>query len=123
MFYLLLVLLVGLLILGKFLDDRWGWRSEIGVGLIVIAMICLLIIAVAWTITYFSVKAFVNAEYLAIAETIKNSRLEEISELERVALTNTILEANSYIASCQYWNTTIFDPFYPDEVMELELLK
>ena len=117
MFYLLLVLLVGLLVLGVVLDNTPGGL------LIAISGMCLFFVILIWSVTYVGVKSFINAKYPAMVETIENSRTEEMSEIERAALTNEMLEINSQIASWQYWNNTILDPFYPDEVMRLKLLK
>jgi uncharacterized membrane protein len=63
------------------------------------------------------------AEYHAVKATIARAREVNISELERAALTQKIIEVNAEIASAQYYNRHGFDIYIPDEVEDLEYLK
>jgi len=99
--------------------------EDFDVGWFVLAAIsgCVLFIAlVAFPVVHIEARSFI-VKYHAVKETINQSRQAEISDIERAALTNTIIAINAEIADCQYWNKTIFDIYIPDKVMELELLK
>lgn len=62
--------------------------------------------------------------YYAVKETVESVRnRDNISEFENVALSQNIIEINTWLKKAQYWNGTIFDIAIPDKVMELELLK
>ncbi len=57
----------------------------------------------------------------AIQQTAINGR--EIDALEGAAFRLAISEANQTIASLKYWNSTVFDIWYPDSVEKLEPIK
>lgn len=110
--------LLGLTILGyKRLDGSFGWCL-----ISAASGVFLFFALVMWPVSYYGTKSGI-VQYHALVETIEQSRQSEISDIERAALTIKIFEANMQIASCQYWNKTIFDIYIPDEVMELKMLK
>lgn len=122
MFYLLLVLAVGLIVLGIVWCEKWRYEG-IGVSFAFIGVVYLLVMVLVWPINYFTSKSFVVATYPALVNTIENSRMEEMGELERAALTTKILDINGDIARMQYWSQTMWKPLYYTKVMELEPLK
>jgi hypothetical protein len=83
----------------------------------------LLLLIVVMLVTYMGCQDLVNARYPAIKATLESSRDKALDPLERVAIQKQVMDINSEIKSCQYWNTTSFDPIYPDKIMQLELLK
>lgn len=63
------------------------------------------------------------AEFNATKQTIADVRIAEISDIERAALTQKIIEANKWLAKTQCNNKNLVDIFIPDEIDELEPLK
>lgn len=62
--------------------------------------------------------------YPTFVQTIESARHEDISDYERMALTQEILEFNLQLQKAQYWNSTfMFDMFYLDGIMELEPIR
>jgi len=88
----------------------------------IICLAILLIVAMLWPLNYYTEKENIQ-RYHAIKSTMENSRLTENTQFERVQLTQQILEVNTWIESCKYWNSTIFDRAIPDEIENLEYLK
>lgn len=64
------------------------------------------------------------AEYYAVKQTIDNARATDITDIERAALTQKIVDTNKWLAGVKY-NNSIFllDDFIPDEVENLEPLR
>jgi amino acid transporter len=73
-------------------------------------------------ILYYDGKAEIK-RYYALKQTIEDSRKNELSDIERAALTKKIVEYNADLASVKYWNDTIFDIYIPDELAKLDYLK
>ena len=61
-------------------------------------------------------------EFESVRSTIQEARAKQGS-IEIAALTLEIAKCNQWLANTQYWNSTIFDWWYPDEVEALEPLK
>lgn len=62
-------------------------------------------------------------KYESVRSTVDQARSGEISDIERAAIQNKIIETNSELASLQYWNTTILDIWHVDDVMDLKPIK
>lgn len=122
MFWLILLGLIGLTALGVALVTSGDWEI-VGLLVSVFSGVVLLLLLIMWPINYMICKDLVNARYPAIEATLETSRDTSLDPLERTTIQKQVMELNSEIKSCQYWNQTSFDPMYPDEVMELELLK
>lgn len=124
MIILIAVLVIGLGVVGLMFFDDWEHEglhftsmvfTFIGGG----ALAIMLLIA---AINQLGGRGEVE-RYHAIKETIEISRSENISEIERAALTKEIIEVNAHLASAKYWNENGFDIFIYDGVTELEPLK
>jgi len=63
------------------------------------------------------------AEYHAVENSIANARATDITDIERAALTQKIIEANKWLAKVRYDNNTLWDIYIPDEVNDLEPLR
>ena len=60
--------------------------------------------------------------FKSVELSINNARINNIG-LENAALQLQVIEANKWLASAQYWNSTIFDIYVPDEVDDLKQIK
>ena len=85
--------------------------------LIVFAMILILI----------PVRLSVNAEigqYKTTETTIMEARNKSISEIERAAIQNKIIESNKWLANARYYNSLpILNWYFPKEIEKLQYLK
>ena len=62
--------------------------------------------------------------FKAIRETVESQRLNELSDYERVGLTENIIEANQWLRKKRFWNQyKLINPLIPEEVDELEFIK
>lgn len=121
MFYVVLFLLVALFIVSIIVAIKSNIFDFVGVT---VSIICGLILGVgllAWFSSYYGYKDQISQYYIT-KQDLEN-RHEKFTELENAALTQKIIELNRGLASAKYWNQTFFDPFVPDEVMDLEYLK
>lgn len=82
----------------------------------------LIIMLLAWPISHFGYKSQIQ-QYHVTKQSIERSRKNELSELERAALTNKIIELNRGLADAKYWKGTIMGIYIPDEIMELDYLE
>jgi len=63
-------------------------------------------------------------DYSQLRDNLSRHRNDStIVDVERSTVFNKVLEMNSNIQKCRYWNETIFDIFIPDTLTKLELLK
>ena len=121
MFWLVLFGLIGLFIAGNVVEKnsyRFGFE---GMVLGVIAAAALLMWLSFWPICYCDTVGHIQS-FRATQATLDVSRNVDLDPLERATIQQKVIEENQWLASTQYWNT-VFDPMFPDEVMELEPLK
>jgi hypothetical protein len=117
---IILLVLVALVVSFYILEDKLC--SDILNGIFFILLIPLILFLLFWPLAYISSKdSFIT--YQSTKTVIEKARKSNISEVERAALTNKIIEINSEIASAKYWNKTIFDCLIYDEFADLEPLK
>jgi len=63
-------------------------------------------------------------EFDSVAQTVVTARTNDgISEFELAALQASVIEANMWLASAQYWGDGFFDPLYPDAIQDAEPIK
>lgn len=110
---LAIAIIVGIILQLEWLTDVAGAIISTCSG------IALFFVLLFWGITYVSTVADIQT-YYAVKETVKESRNAEIIPLERAALTNSIIEINSWLKRTQFWNSTILNQAIPDEVMKLK---
>jgi len=120
---MLIILIIAIITLTGWLLHKYTNYDDLG-GITMIfggigIVFCLIFIAVNHPVTHRNIQ-----KYHSVKKTIEDSRGTPMSNWERAALTNTIIEWNANIAEAQYWNENIWtDIFWPDEVMELEPIK
>ena len=116
--------LAGLMVVGIFVAVKtYNFELEMaGVTVALVSGIVLFVALVCWPLNYYGWQADIEA-YNSINETIESSRQDEMSAIERAALTTTIAGINAKIAKGKYWKQTIFSVYIPDEVMDLEPIK
>lgn len=121
MLWLVLGMLAGLMVAGLYLAK--GYKYDIPGT--VMAMVCGMVLVVALIVMPFIYCVEVSdiQMYHATKATVEASRGQDVAYIERAALTQKIIDVNAWLGRVQYWNQTIFDPYIPDEVMELEPLK
>lgn len=87
----------------------------------ILAASCGLILAftlIAWPINYYTAVSGIK-EFESVRQTIYTARGRG-NDWENAALQQKVIESNQWLASAQYWSQTIFEPFWPDEIMALE---
>ena len=121
MLWLVLGMLAGLMVAGLYLAE--GHKYDI-LGA-VMATVCGMVLVGALFVmpVQYYVEVSNIQTYHATKVTVESSREQDAAYIERAALTQKIIDVNAWLGRVQYWNQTIFDPYIPDEVMELEPLK
>lgn len=98
-------------------DDSW-WVAAMTSW--VFGGLFLFILLIVIPIQRFDVKANIQ-EYEAFKKTVQISRLNELSEYERAAITKDVADWNQWIARAKYYNNTFwFGVYWPNEVDKLE---
>ena len=121
MLWLVLLVLAGLMVAGLYLAE--GHKYDIPGTLM--ALVCGMVLVgalIVMPVQYYVEVSNIQA-YHATKATVAISREQDMAYIERAALTQKIIDTNTWLARVQYWDQTIFDPYIPDEVMELESLK
>ena len=117
------LLLIGL---GIFLIKKNGYFSSgrsWGEASIFVGGIILLCCLAHLSATHISVPNIL-IDYSQLRDNLSRHRNDStIVDVERSTVFNKVLEMNSNIQKCRYWNETIFDIFIPDTLTKLELLK
>jgi hypothetical protein len=103
------------------------WDSEflwgLGCSLWLLGGICLAVLLIVWPMQYHDYKEKI-AIYQATKQTIDEARKNNVSEVERAALTTKIIEVNEILAAAKYENEhTIFKDSIPDDFANLPYLK
>jgi len=120
MYLLLTFLVLSLLIYffgGKFPDSD-------GVGFLTILIAVVSILGICVCLIMIPLKRIESLQLIrktnSYQNTIQLHREFNVSEIERAALTQKILEINAEIIEAQYWNTTQWDWWYDDSVMNIK---
>lgn len=122
---IIVIILVFILILGVILINKASYFSkwhDIGFVIILATSILLGSSLAVLVINQFEGREK-EQEYYAIKHTIETSRNNEISGVERAALTTKIIEFNQEIAKAKYWRGTLIDIWIYDGFAELEYLE
>ena len=82
----------------------------------------LLIVFAAVYFNPYSVRGEI-AQYYAVKASIADARVMNVTDIERAALTQKIIETNRWLAQIQFDNHNLWDMFIPDEVDNLKPLK
>jgi hypothetical protein len=118
--FISLTLLLGL---GIFLLCKsWNWNTEvIGATLTVVCGMLLIMCTISLIINPIKVKSNIN-KFLATEITIETAR-ENGVVVENAAIQHKIIESNQWLVKEQYYNSTIFGLWIPDEVDNLKPIK
>ena len=120
---MLIAFILAVIIIGLYVwSEKSYYRVDFQEIMLIIVSVILSLHMIFWPLFYLSSKNDVIL-YQATKKTIENSRKFNVSEFERAALTNKIIEINQYLASVKYWNKTILGCYICDEVTRLEPLK
>jgi hypothetical protein len=75
---------------------------------------------IAFPVVYMDNKAGIR-EFQITQKTVENLRVND--NIESAALNIKIIECNQWLIRTQYYNHTIFDPYIPDAVDSLQIIK
>jgi cytochrome c biogenesis factor len=114
---LVLAMLIGIALLWKGGDVS----GVIGMVITVIAGMALLIATVSLITDCIEVKSEIN-KFLATKATIETARETGVG-IENTAIQHKIIESNQWLAQKQYYNSTIFGLWIPDEIDNLKPIK
>ena len=115
-----LALLFGL---GIFLLCKsWKWNTEAaGIILIVVSGMFLVISLISLIVNPMEVKSNIN-KFLATETTIERARKTGV-DIENAAIQHKVIESNQWLAKKQYYNSTIFGLWIPDEIDNLKPIR
>ncbi len=117
--FLVLLLLVGI---GVIVHNK-GYKYE-GSGLLIaffpglFLVIALILLPIERMNNYADI-----ASHESLRETVEYARVEDMSEYERVTILSNIADSNQRIARMQYLNTTIWNWYYPSEIIDVEPIR
>lgn len=115
LFFIALVIGLGVgiwILMTSYRHDEWGFL------LVIICGFFLFTICVIGPANYYSAMSAMK-EFESVRTTIESARARG-NDWENAALQQKVIESNQWLASAQYWSSTIFEPFWPDEIMYLE---
>lgn len=121
MIWIIIIILLIMLKGGSHLTSKTKFYGT-GFILVIISGIILTLGVLLLPVSYYGTKSEIQ-EYYSVKQTIKEARQADTSEVERATVTQKIIETNQWLASAKYWNNSIFDIYYPDEIESLEPLK
>ena len=117
-----------LALLGLFICYRAGWDFDeflpIGPGIILLILFGIILIIASVALVVDPIEDICEIrEFRAIESSLANARLNGI-DLEDAALQMKIIEANTWLASIQYWTThPLTNWFHSKKVLELKPLQ
>ena len=118
---MLIILGIIIVFMIGFVINYYGGFNIIGELLMVAASISLLISLLFLVVLRYDINAQIQAYHTTVSA-IQIAR-DNGSDLEVAAIQHKIIELNRELAKSQYYNTTIYDIWYPDEIMELKPIK
>lgn len=112
-----------ILILGIWLISigNWDWKELVGTVLTIGSGTVLFISLIALPMNRMETFASI-AQYRSVESTIQQTR-DDNNQLENVALQHKVIDCNKWLASQLYWNSTVFDIWIPDEILELKPIR
>ena len=115
---MLLLIILGILFCGGLVYQMFEDWGEGGFMVSIISGILLIVCLISIPLQRIDIESNI-AEYLATKETIETAR-QKGNNFENAALQQKIIDQNKWLASVQYYNSTIFDLWIPDQVMQLK---
>ncbi len=112
--------LISLMVIGRKLDVKYYSLAGALVCIISLAILCISLI----TLPLVRLNERANIEtYHSFIETLNNTNINRLEDVEKALMRDKILEINSWLARSKYYNDTILDWFIPDEILKLEPIK
>jgi cell division protein FtsX len=102
-------------------NSRNESTAIVGVILVIFSGIFLIICLVSLVTNPIEVRGDIN-KFLATKTTIEAARKTGI-DIENTAVQHKIIESNQWLAKQQYFNSTIFELWIPDEVDKLKQIR
>jgi hypothetical protein len=120
---IIIISLALLIVLGIFLlykEHEWS-TGVVGVLLMAFSGIFLIICLISLIVNPMDVKSNIN-KFLATKITIETARKTGVN-IENAAIQHKIIESNQWLAKKQYYNSTMFGLWIPDEIDNLKPIK
>ena len=114
---------VGILILGIVLflcTNQYSVYNTISAVAIIYGAVSCLIIGISLPFNHLDINSEIQ-EFKSVKASITEARSK--LDIESAAIYVKIIDANKWLTKKQYWNSTVFDLWIPDEVDELKLIK
>ena len=115
---LTVLFVLGIALMCESQDERTG---IIGIFLTVFPGIFLIIALVSLVTNPIEVKGDIN-KFLATKATIEIARKAGV-DVENMAIQHKVIESNQWLAKQQYYNSTIFGLWVPDEIDKLKPIR
>ena len=115
---LMLLIVLGIFLLRK--DNEWN-TGVVGAILIAFPSVILIIALILLIINPMEVKSNIN-KFLVTGVTIEIARKAGV-DVENAAIQHKIIESNQWLVKEQYYNSTIFGLWIPDEIDNLKPIR
>lgn len=113
------LVVVGLLIVGY--GDAYSDMRTTGTIISVISGFILFLFLIGIPISHMESRSGIQ-QFEAVRSTVESARANGIP-MESAAIQIKVAEMNQWLAEQQYYRTTIFSVWYPEEVMDLEPIR
>lgn len=120
---LIFLILFFLIALGAYITIKLepSGNDIFGIFIVLPAFICLIVAIIILPVNYYSEKA--NIEKFKITEQtyqVARKNLKNNQIIENAAIQMDIAKQNRWLVRTQYWNNTIFDLWFPDQIEKLK---
>ena len=112
--------LISLTVIGKKLDSEY--YTFAGTFVFITSLVILCIALIFLPVSRFEERANIET-YHSFIETLNNTNINRLEDVEKALMRDKILEINSWLARSKYYNDTILDWYIPDEILKLEPIK
>lgn len=121
-FFLSILIIIGGIIYIRYDPFGFGPHLHIITPAVIISVVLALLIGTAWPAYYFGTRSF-GEELKAAKMTLEICRKNDMHKIELTAIMHKMVDYNAELKVIKYWNDTIFDPFFPDDVANIEFIK
>ena len=109
------ILIISLFLISTDMFEVVGVVGTIASGL------CLVLAIIMFPLNHMAVQSQIH-EFVSVQQTIQDAR-EDDREIESAAFQLKVAEMNQWLANTQYWNTTMFKDWFPNEIDHLKPIK
>jgi hypothetical protein len=97
--------------------------EKIGFVLFLIGAVVLILVLILWPSIYYSTVGEIE-EFKAVEKTVDSFGYGRNNlNIERAATINSVIKWNAWLARSKYWNDSILDIYYPDEIEKLNYIR